>query len=346
MSKLDIITKQEDSSQTESVWAAVLVLNGFSMLSLGAIVGPLSLWSSHLSPVHYSFRLVGIHDGFAEAENGTEIRCDWTLSDLESTFLKTNRPKKIFVCGPTNRLKSHQPISGVLRRATRAGAEIHAIGAIVGYLVDAGVLPEGSLSLHWGKIASFNETHSHLDANDHIFSLENGFSSSPGELATLDLVLSILRQENPAAMEIIKNQLMVNSVRSKDTRQPGALSNQIMHFPKKLRKAIDFMSEEIEDPAPIGEIAVRSGCSSRQLERLFRLHLDRSPKDYYMSIRLERAMELVTETQLDFHQIAAATGFASPSVLHKKFKKKYVKSPTQVREALAMVQPQILVEKS
>ena len=346
MPKVDILAKQEESSQAESVWAAVLVLNGFSMLSLGAIVEPLSLWSSYLSPVQYSFRLVGFHNGFAEAENGTEIRCDWTLSDLESTFQKANRPKKIFVCGPTNQLRSHQPISGVLRRAARAGAEIHAIGAIVGYLVDAGVFPEGSLSLHWGKLASFNETRSHIDANDNIFSLENGFSSSPGELATLDLVLSILRQENPDAMEIVKNQLMVNSVRSKDTRQPGALSSQKMHFPRKLRQAVDFMSEEIEEPAPISEIAARSGCSSRQLERLFRLHLDQSPRDYYISVRLERAMEFVTETQLDFYQIAAATGFASPNVLQKQFKKKYMKSPTQVRESLTMIRSPIIMEKS
>ncbi|MFY9238866.1 MAG: helix-turn-helix domain-containing protein [Roseovarius sp.] len=80
------------------------------------------------------------------------------------------------------------------------------------------------------------------------------------------------------------------------------------------------------------DIAEQCECSLRQIERLFRKHAGVSPMQYYILLRLERASELVLQTNLSFHEIAAATGFSSSSSLTKKLKAQVGVSPYVMRE--------------
>jgi transcriptional regulator GlxA family with amidase domain len=52
--------------------------------------------------------------------------------------------------------------------------------------------------------------------------------------------------------------------------------------------------------------------STRQLERLFRRYLNRSPKRYYMELRLQKARNLLMQTDMSVINVALACGFASP----------------------------------
>lgn len=50
--------------------------------------------------------------------------------------------------------------------------------------------------------------------------------------------------------------------------------------------------------------------STRQLERLFRRYLNRSPKRYYMELRLQKARNLLMQTDMSVINVALACGFA------------------------------------
>ncbi len=68
--------------------------------------------------------------------------------------------------------------------------------------------------------------------------------------------------------------------------------------------------------------------STRQLERLFRRYLNRSPKRYYMELRLQKARNLLMQTDMSVINVALACGFASPSHFSKCYRAITTPRPT------------------
>ena len=73
--------------------------------------------------------------------------------------------------------------------------------------------------------------------------------------------------------------------------------------------------------------------STRQLERLFRKYLDRSPKRYYMELRLNKARNLLMQTDMSVINVALASGFSSPSHFSKCYRAQYDTTPYRERGA-------------
>ena len=73
------------------------------------------------------------------------------------------------------------------------------------------------------------------------------------------------------------------------------------------------------------------GMSTRQLERLFRRYLNRSPKRYYMELRLQKARNLLMQTDMSVINVALACGFASPSHFSKCYRSHYNTTPYRER---------------
>jgi len=61
--------------------------------------------------------------------------------------------------------------------------------------------------------------------------------------------------------------------------------------PRNLRRAMDFIEENLAEPITLGDIAVAAGCSARTLNDAFREHLSTSPMTYVRDLRLERVRE-------------------------------------------------------
>jgi transcriptional regulator GlxA family with amidase domain len=99
----------------------------------------------------------------------------------------------------------------------------------------------------------------------------------------------------------------------------------------KLGRVIGVMETAIEEPVSPAILARDVGLSTRQLERLFRRYLDRSPKRYYMELRLGRARNLLMQTDMSVIEVALACGFASPSHFSKCYRAHYGATPYRER---------------
>ena len=84
-----------------------------------------------------------------------------------------------------------------------------------------------------------------------------------------------------------------------------------------------------------GPLARDVGLSTRQLERLFRRYLSRSPKRYYMELRLSKARNLLMQTDMSVINVALACGFTSPSHFSKCYRAHYHTTPYRERGAQA-----------
>jgi transcriptional regulator GlxA family with amidase domain len=99
----------------------------------------------------------------------------------------------------------------------------------------------------------------------------------------------------------------------------------------KLSQVIQMMEGNIEDPMSPADLAEEVGMSTRQLERLFRRYLNRSPKRYYMELRLQKARNLLMQTDMSVINVALACGFASPSHFSKCYRSHYNTTPYRER---------------
>jgi transcriptional regulator GlxA family with amidase domain len=91
------------------------------------------------------------------------------------------------------------------------------------------------------------------------------------------------------------------------------------------------MEGNLEEPLSPSLLAKQAGLSTRQLERLFRRYLDRSPKRYYLELRLKKARSLLLQTDMSVINVALACGFSSPSHFSKCYRAFYGRTPYRER---------------
>ena len=85
------------------------------------------------------------------------------------------------------------------------------------------------------------------------------------------------------------------------------------------------------------DIARLAGVSRRQLERLFKQHLDALPSRYYAELRLMRAKRLLQQTGQSILQIGLACGFASGSHFSSAYRSRFGHTPRDERSRRALV---------
>jgi transcriptional regulator GlxA family with amidase domain len=100
---------------------------------------------------------------------------------------------------------------------------------------------------------------------------------------------------------------------------------------KALSEAAALMEGNIEEPLSLEDLAGKVSLSPRQLQRMFRHSLRVTPTQYYLSLRLRRARELLLRTSLSIMDVTLACGFQSPCHFSKSYRALFGHSPSAER---------------
>lgn len=100
----------------------------------------------------------------------------------------------------------------------------------------------------------------------------------------------------------------------------------------QIEEAIQLMAANIEEPLGADELASLVGISRRQLERLFRKHLDTVPSRHYLKLRLEQARKLLRESDRPVVDVAMACGFSNASHFSTAYKNHFDLTPREERQ--------------
>ena len=96
----------------------------------------------------------------------------------------------------------------------------------------------------------------------------------------------------------------------------------------------DYIRENYkEENLSINLVAERVGLSVGYLGRLFKKMEGKSVSEYIMSVRLEKAEELLKNSQISINTIATQVGFVNNSYFYSVFKKAHGVTPNQWRAA-------------
>jgi AraC family transcriptional regulator len=101
-----------------------------------------------------------------------------------------------------------------------------------------------------------------------------------------------------------------------------------------LRRVLERMNAEFAADLNLATLAAETGYSRAHFLRMFRAATAQTPHQYLVSLRLEKAVEMMQERSSALIDIAVACGFSSHTHFTKVFRSKFGVLPSQYRRSL------------
>lgn len=303
---------------------------GFALMSYAAAVEPLRAANQLSGGTLYRWWHRAPGSGPVAASNGVAILPDFA-SDADVDI--------VFVCAGGNPATfDDKPTFAWLRRLARRGVVIGGISGGPYVLARAGLLHERRATLHWEHIASFREAFPDIEVVPSLFEIDGDRITCSGGISALDMMVALIARDHGHELAAAVGDWFLHThVREGMGPQRMDLRFRLGVSDEKLLKVLRTMEGNLETPVSREALARLAGISLRQLERLFRGHLDRSIHQHYRALRLERARQLLRETSLPVIDVALATGFGSASQFSRVFAKAYGEPPSKVRPQQAFL---------
>lgn len=99
---------------------------------------------------------------------------------------------------------------------------------------------------------------------------------------------------------------------------------------ESLKKAISYIRMNYQSEITITDVAAQTGIGERYLRKLFAQYLNLSPLDYLNQIRINKAIELLRNTEMSIKEICFTCGFKSPQYFSRVFKQQMGITPREV----------------
>ena len=315
-----------DCSHSDPRRFVLLLLGEFPLMSLAAALEPLKRANSVANHALYVWLLLSEDGGPVTDSNGIALGVDDGLIGLSHRDI-------MIVCGG-NRIRHHttKRILNWLRRESLKGVAIAGLNTGAFAMARAGLLNGRWATIHREHRDSFAEEFPDVELSKSAFAVDGKRMTAAGGLACIELILHVITQEHGESFAgQVAEELHRDALRPDFAEDGRTADRQRGKLHPKLASVIRTMEENVEEPVSALVLARSEGMSLRQLERLFRRHLNSSPKRFYMEIRLQRARNLLAQTEMTVLDIAVACGFGSPSHFSKCYRLRYGTTPYRDR---------------
>lgn len=303
-----------------------VLLDNFTMLSFASALESLRIANRMAGRDLYSWRLIGEGGKTMTCSSGTSFQLDGDLEEL-------NRDDTVLICGGIDvQAATTKRLLGWARREARKGLLVGGLCTAAFALAKAGLLDGKKATIHWENSDSFAEEFEDVVLTKSVFVIDGNRMTTAGGTSSIDLMLKLIADDHGEDLaNSVADQLIYSSIRTDQDTQRLSVPTRIGVRHPKLSQVIQKMEQNIEEPISPSVLAKDVGMSTRQLERLFRRYLNRSPKRYYMELRLQKARNLLMQTDMSVINVALACGFASPSHFSKCYRAHYDTTPYRER---------------
>ncbi|MAI58534.1 MAG: AraC family transcriptional regulator [Rhodobacteraceae bacterium] len=321
----DKTVKIPDDKAFQKRFAFVLI-ESFSLLSFASAMDALRIANRMSDRLLYSWILLGESGETVSCSAGTSFQLDYDLIELK-------RDDTILICGGVDiQTNTSRKLLNWIRRETRKGLSVGGLCTAAYTMAKAGILDGKRATIHWENQDSFTEEFTNIELTKSVFIVDGIRMTTAGGTSSIDLMLKIIADDHGEELaNAVADQMIYSSIRTDQDTQRLSVPTRIGVRHPKLSLVIQMMEENIEEPISPSLLAKDVNMSTRQLERLFRRYLNRSPKRYYMELRLQKARNLLMQTDMSVINVALACGFASPSHFSKCYRSHYQKTPYRER---------------
>ncbi len=319
-SQADAQQTETDMQQTQHI--TFILVEEFSHLAFSCAVEPLRIANLESGKDLYEWSFASEHGEQAVCSNGS-------VTLVHSGLDKLPKTDQLFVLSGIH-MRKHvtRPLLAALRRERARGTRIGALCSGAWVLAEAGFLDGMQAAIHWEYHDAFMEAFPEVNLVRSVFTADEKHITASGGTATADLMLHLIEKEHGRELSVaVADQMVYNAVRNATARQRVSLQSRNGMRNAHLARAIRIMRDSIDAPVSPSQIAGEIGISARQLERLFGKYLNTSPKKYYMELRLERAQNLLLQTEASVTEVALACGFESPGHFSRVYRSSFGVTP-------------------
>ena len=212
------------------------------------------------------------------------------------------------------------------------GVNLLGIGAGIIPLANAGLLNGKRSCCHWSLIEKLQHSYPQVLWSHRLFEQETQLMTCAGGASTTDLMLAWLTQQQGLDMAVsLSEWFLVERMRPQDAQQRIPLKARIGSSQPKLIEAVTLMETNIEEPLSPDDLAHHVGLSRRHLERLFKKHLDSVPSRFYLQLRLDKARQMLRDTDRSIVEVGMSCGFSSASHFSTTYRTHFNVTPRQER---------------
>lgn len=308
------------------------LMPGFSIISFAATIDPLRLANQLSGQNLYQWHFYGPEDQTVMCSTGMQFQPTRMMHDIDGI------DRMLVVGGIGARQESGESLNQWLQALTRQGISLGATstGALV--LAQAGILNDKTCTVHWEERDHLIEAFPELNVSEELYEIDGNLMTCSGGLSGLDMILQLitLRHGESLAHQVAEHCIHPNIRPAHDKQRMKLQLRQHGSHPR-LTQALELMREHVQNVLSCDDICDRIGLSTRQLERLFRQHLNTSPTAYYMSLRLEFARQQLKNTRSPIQKVALNAGFSSTSYFSRCYKKQFGLTPREARTGVHRV---------
>ena len=303
----------------------ILLLPGFEISELSALTETFDCTNRMLRERLFDWHAASLDGGPVRAAGGLTIPVTRPIHGSEHRHLF------LLSCyGGADLAK--QALSALLCRRYATGTRIAAIGGACVLLAEAGLLNGRPCAAHWSLADALMERAKSLEIADRLYAIDERIATCAGRDATLDFALRLIADAAGERLaRIVADSLNHARPREAHERQLSELDFSGQRGASAIAHTVAAMRRRMTEGEDLDGIAAQSGVSQRQLQRLFRRHLGRTPTQYFLKARRQRARHLLQYSTLNVTEIAVATGFASISHFTRRYTELYGRSPTAER---------------
>ncbi|MER9095059.1 GlxA family transcriptional regulator [Mesorhizobium sp. M0700] len=312
---------------------ALYLAPGFELLALSSVLDVFRLTSQAARREAFRWRTVSHLGEAVRASCGIVVTADADLAQERRYVMQPERPVLALVCGDEpDEGRETKVLSAWLRECRQRRIGTGGFGSGVAALAKAGLLNDRRCAVHWEAMPAFKERFMRTDAAATVYEVDNDIWSCAGGTASFDMMVELVKQYCGEPIAVSVGELAVaGRVRTGDERQRLPLLRQHGRLNPTVVKLIKLMERNLDASLTMADLAAEAGLSRRQVERLFRADLGRSPCRYFRELRLEHARLLLAQSALPVLEIAIACGFISASHFSKCFRETHQIAPREAR---------------
>lgn len=310
---------------------ALLVLPQCSILEVASTLDPLRSANRHLGHDAYRWRVVSPDGGPVPLTCGIELPSSGPLSAAEGA------DALIVIAGYRQSEVATARLIRDLRRLAPRFAAMGGIDAGGWVLARAGLLAGHRATVHWEDHEDFAASHPEIEVVPDRFVISGNRFTAGGAAPAADLMLHLIRARHGAALALQVAASFITTAHDGSEPQvsPDAPRRPDPRLDPRVAQAVARMEARLDAPETAAATAAAVGLSPRRLEALFAAHLGMTPGAYGLSLRLQAARRLITDTRHPLADVALRSGFSSASTLSRAFRAQFGVAPSQLRRKTA-----------
>jgi transcriptional regulator GlxA family with amidase domain len=219
----------------------------------------------------------------------------------------------------------------MFRKWANNGAMLTAACAGTFVLAESGLLNQQHATTTWWLAPVFRERYPQVLLNESDMVVNSGnFVTAGAALGHMDLTLWLIRSVSPELASLTAKYLIVDS---RPSQTAYALTDHLVHSDPVVHLFERWARARLALGFSLDSAAKAVGASKRTLTRRLQSVLGKSPMSYFQSLRVERAVHLLTTSKASVEEVAAQVGYKDGTTLRLLLRRRLNLGLKEIRRA-------------